>query len=170
MYDLPELNAVLASEEKQAWKSKGNCRGCDPDLFFPQRGQSTKEAKAICNGTGEFDVCPVKEQCLDWAVEQNEKFGIWGGKSERERRVIRRIRKTGSAEPGSKYRGEGVVKMRAEHGTDAGYRWERLHQGQRLGNGNFVKICDACRTAHARLCHENKIRNWRYQRREEVSA
>jgi WhiB family redox-sensing transcriptional regulator len=60
--------------------------GVDPDLFFPERGASTKEAKAVCQG------CVVREDCLEYALANGEKFGIWGGLSERERRRIRRQR------------------------------------------------------------------------------
>tara|TARA_A100001201_G_scaffold29158_2_gene31421 strand:- start:3891 stop:4211 length:321 start_codon:yes stop_codon:yes gene_type:complete len=57
------------------------------DEWFPERGSSTKKAKEICNS------CPVKEPCLEQALERGERFGIWGGKSERERRAIRKERK-----------------------------------------------------------------------------
>lgn len=69
-----------------AWYELGDCSGVDPDLFFPGQGESTAEAKAICAG------CQVREQCLEWALDNAEKFGIWGGLSERERRRIRRAR------------------------------------------------------------------------------
>ena len=68
------------------WKSKANCMGVDPDLFFPERGMSTREAKEVCKG------CVVREDCLEYALANGEKFGIWGGLSERERRRIRRAR------------------------------------------------------------------------------
>ena len=66
------------------WKDSSNCRGVDPDLFFPERGASTREAKEVCRG------CIVREDCLEYALLNGEKFGIWGGMSERERRRIRR--------------------------------------------------------------------------------
>jgi len=68
------------------WKSRANCMGVDPDLFFPERGMSTREAKEVCRG------CVVREDCLEYALANGEKFGIWGGLSERERRRIRRAR------------------------------------------------------------------------------
>lgn len=68
------------------WQSFGLCRGVNPDLFFPERGESTREAKEVCRG------CPVREECLEYALAGGEKFGIWGGLSERERRRIRRQR------------------------------------------------------------------------------
>lgn len=61
-----------------------------PDLWFPGRGESTAEAKAICR------VCPVRAECLEHAVRNGEKFGIWGGRSERERRRLRRSARTTS--------------------------------------------------------------------------
>ncbi len=72
--------------EDLSWKARANCMGVDPDLFYPERGESTREAKAVCGG------CVVREACLDYAVVHAEKFGIWGGKSERERRTLRRAR------------------------------------------------------------------------------
>jgi len=69
-----------------AWMERANCLGVDPDLFFPERGASTREAKEVCRG------CVVRAQCLEYAIVGAEKFGIWGGLSERERRRIRRAR------------------------------------------------------------------------------
>ncbi len=68
------------------WQERANCLGVDPDLFFPERGASTKEAKGVCHG------CEVQPECLEYALRHGEKFGIWGGMSERERRRIRRQR------------------------------------------------------------------------------
>ena len=70
----------------RAWQRQANCMGVDPDLFFPERGASTREAKEVCRG------CVVREDCLEYALANGEKFGIWGGLSERERRKIRRRR------------------------------------------------------------------------------
>ncbi len=70
----------------ESWQMFANCLGVDPDLFFPERGASTKEAKQVCQG------CVVREDCLEYALANGEKFGIWGGLSERERRRIRRQR------------------------------------------------------------------------------
>ena len=76
----------LIDRPQQVWKRKANCMGVDPDLFFPERGSSTREAKEVCRG------CVVRDECLEYAVTYGEKFGIWGGLSERERRKIRRRR------------------------------------------------------------------------------
>jgi len=79
-----DLEADLEAEE--SWQLYANCLGVDPDLFFPERGASTKEAKAVCRA------CVVREDCLEYALDNSEKFGIWGGLSERERRRLRRAR------------------------------------------------------------------------------
>ena len=76
----------LAETGDLAWQHYANCLGVDPELFFPERGVSTREARAVCQG------CVVKDECLDFAIRNSEKFGIWGGKSERERRRVRRQR------------------------------------------------------------------------------
>jgi WhiB family transcriptional regulator, redox-sensing transcriptional regulator len=68
------------------WSPYANCLGVDPDLFFPDRGETTREAKEVCQG------CVVREDCLEYALSHNERFGIWGGMSERERRSLRRQR------------------------------------------------------------------------------
>lgn len=77
---------VWIEEEVAGWQEHANCLGVDPDLFFPERGASTREAKAVCA------VCTVRVECLEYALGNAEKFGIWGGMSERERRRIRRLR------------------------------------------------------------------------------
>lgn len=76
-----------AQAQLPAWRHDGACNGVVDDRFFPERGQSTRPAKDICAG------CKVRETCLEYALENGEKFGIWGGTSERERRRIRRQRK-----------------------------------------------------------------------------
>jgi WhiB family redox-sensing transcriptional regulator len=72
--------------QDRRWQERANCLGVDPDLFFPERGASTKEAKGVCGG------CEVRLECLEYALRHGEKFGIWGGMSERERRRLRRQR------------------------------------------------------------------------------
>ncbi len=72
--------------DRLSWQDYANCRGADADLFFPERGASTRKAKAICAA------CQVQAECLEFAITESEKFGIWGGLSERERRKIRKQR------------------------------------------------------------------------------
>ena len=77
---------MATDPDDRAWQDYANCLGVDPDLFFPERGASTREAKEVCRG------CIVRSLCLEYALVNGEKFGIWGGMSERERRRIRRQR------------------------------------------------------------------------------
>ena len=80
------VQGVTAESDGRRWQERANCLGVDPDLFFPERGASTREAKAVCRG------CEVRAECLEYALDHGEKFGIWGGLSERERRRVRRQR------------------------------------------------------------------------------
>ena len=66
------------------WTGQALCAQTDPELFFPEKGQPSREAKATCLR------CPVRVACLDWALEHDERFGVWGGISERQRRELRR--------------------------------------------------------------------------------
>ncbi len=67
------------------WQQQALCAQTDPEAFFPEKGGSTREAKRICVG------CEVKADCLEYALGQDERFGIWGGLSERERRRLKRL-------------------------------------------------------------------------------
>ena len=67
-----------------AWQADALCAQTDPEAFFPEKGGSTREAKKICQQ------CEVKSECLEYALANDERFGIWGGLSERERRRLRR--------------------------------------------------------------------------------
>ena len=81
-----DMVSLMYGPQERTWQTKANCMGVDPDLFFPERGASTREAKEVCRG------CVVREDCLEYALANGEKFGIWGGLSERERRRLRRQR------------------------------------------------------------------------------
>lgn len=67
-----------------SWQHQALCAQTDPEAFFPEKGGSTREAKGICAE------CEVRAACLDYALANDERFGIWGGLSERERRKLRR--------------------------------------------------------------------------------
>lgn len=67
-----------------AWQTDALCAQTDPEAFFPEKGGSTRDAKKICTS------CEVRTQCLEYALENDERFGIWGGLSERERRKLRK--------------------------------------------------------------------------------
>ena len=73
-----------AEGDPLAWQADALCAQTDPEAFFPEKGGSTRDAKRICSG------CEVKAQCLDYALANDERFGIWGGLSERERRKLKK--------------------------------------------------------------------------------
>lgn len=77
--------------------SKGSCYGI-PKIMYPERSNSqVQHAKNICKGSTPLAIsaCPVRDECLAYALEHNEKFGVWGGTSERERRRLQRQRRSG---------------------------------------------------------------------------
>ena len=76
------------------WRDEAACRDADTDLFFgpaaefvTARQQREAEAKAICAG------CPVRLECLAYALDSGEAYGVWGGATEDERRAMRRQRR-----------------------------------------------------------------------------
>lgn len=77
------------------WMPFGACVGADPNLFFSKRGESCTEARAICA------TCQpgIRDECLAYALRNNEQFGIWGGTNERERRAMRKGARTIPAAP-----------------------------------------------------------------------
>ena len=72
--ELPELS----------WQERALCAQTDPEAFFPEKGGSTREAKRVCMS------CEVRAECLEYALANDERFGIWGGLSERERRRVKK--------------------------------------------------------------------------------
>ena len=75
---------LFVEDEEEGWQERALCAQTDPEAFFPEKGGSTREAKKICTG------CEVKAECLEYALANDERFGIWGGLSERERRKLKR--------------------------------------------------------------------------------
>jgi Transcription factor WhiB len=73
---------MVATAAPDVWKLDGVCRQVDPELWFPDKGQSARVATRICAA------CPVRAECLAYALERDERFGVWGGLSERERRKL----------------------------------------------------------------------------------
>jgi WhiB family transcriptional regulator, redox-sensing transcriptional regulator len=78
---LPLLAGV---EAETSWQERALCAQTDPEAFFPEKGGSTREAKKVCLS------CDVRAECLEYALAHDERFGIWGGMSERERRRLKR--------------------------------------------------------------------------------
>jgi WhiB family transcriptional regulator, redox-sensing transcriptional regulator len=85
MYDEGEVfPGAFGMPEDPGWQERALCAQTDPEAFFPEKGGSTREAKRICT------TCEVRSECLEYALEHDERFGIWGGLSERERRRLKR--------------------------------------------------------------------------------
>ena len=83
---VPGLRPAGDDDNPLGWQTDALCAQTDPEAFFPEKGGSTRDAKRICTS------CEVKAECLDYALANDERFGIWGGLSERERRRLRRNR------------------------------------------------------------------------------
>ena len=83
---VPGVRQQVPEEDENplAWQSDSLCAQTDPEAFFPEKGGSTRDAKKICQS------CEVRTRCLEYALENDERFGIWGGLSERERRKLRK--------------------------------------------------------------------------------
>ena len=69
----------------EVWGARAHCRSSNPDAMFVQ-GAAQHEAKRVCFG------CPVRTECLAAALDDQIEFGVWGGKTERERRALLRRR------------------------------------------------------------------------------
>ncbi|MEV6652073.1 WhiB family transcriptional regulator [Streptomyces sp. NPDC051219] len=75
---------TIADERELAWQEQALCAQTGPEFFFPEPGSSTREAKQLCAA------CEGRAACLDYALANDERFGVWGGLSEQERRRLRR--------------------------------------------------------------------------------
>jgi WhiB family redox-sensing transcriptional regulator len=79
-----ELLLLDGDAEEAGWQERALCAQTDPEAFFPEKGGSTREAKKVCL------TCEVRNDCLEYALMNDERFGIWGGLSERERRKLKK--------------------------------------------------------------------------------
>lgn len=79
-----ELFLLTGGADALDWQERALCAQTDPEAFFPEKGGSTTEAKKICAS------CEVSVECLDAALANDERFGIWGGLSERQRRQVKK--------------------------------------------------------------------------------
>ena len=70
--------------EERPWMVFAACHDEDPDLFFAPTKEQTRQALAIC------EICPVQEDCLEYALDARERFGVWGGTTEKQRRKMLR--------------------------------------------------------------------------------
>jgi WhiB family transcriptional regulator, redox-sensing transcriptional regulator len=83
--------SVMSYPQQDGWEALGACKHSDPELVFPvaARGPALRQlakAKKVC------ECCPVRVQCLEYALQSGQSFGVWGGASEEERRLMRRRR------------------------------------------------------------------------------
>ncbi|WP_329608150.1 WhiB family transcriptional regulator [Microbacterium sp. KUDC0406] len=81
---VPGVRQPEEDDNALAWQADALCAQVDPEAFFPEKGGSTRDAKRICSS------CDVRGECLEYALNNDERFGIWGGLSERERRKLKR--------------------------------------------------------------------------------
>src|SRR6187455_3164563 len=81
-----QMHELMDFDEEGAlgWQERALCAQTDPEAFFPEKGGSTREAKKVCLS------CDVRGECLEYALANDERFGIWGGLSERERRKLKK--------------------------------------------------------------------------------
>jgi WhiB family redox-sensing transcriptional regulator len=76
------LGPLLDDGPGLSWQDAARCAEVDPEIFYPERGESARPAKQVCQG------CEVRAACLAFAVDNGIAFGIWGGLSERQRRRL----------------------------------------------------------------------------------
>ncbi|MFN3254679.1 MAG: WhiB family transcriptional regulator [Ilumatobacter sp.] len=82
-----EVSLQVVDEAK--WLDLGACRGLDASIFYPDDEESAVSAKSVCES------CRVRVECLEYALANREKAGVWGGATERDRRrIVRQRRKT----------------------------------------------------------------------------
>ena len=82
--DTAILGLVHENQQELEWQQRALCAQTDPEAFYPEAGGSTREAKKVCLS------CDVRTDCLKYALDNDERFGIWGGLSERERRRLKK--------------------------------------------------------------------------------
>jgi WhiB family redox-sensing transcriptional regulator len=123
--------APTITPDPPAWTESAVCQSVDPELFFPQKGGSVRAAKRVCA------VCPVRADCLADALAHGERFGVWGGLSDRERLRLRLHGKPPTPA------------FQIRHGTESGYyAHRRRHEPP----------CEGCRVAASKANGERKNR------------
>lgn len=86
-FNAPRTAEAIAGDlqlDELSWQENALCAEVDGELFFPEKGCSAREAKSICRR------CEVQDECLDYALREGLDHGVWGGTSERERRLLKR--------------------------------------------------------------------------------
>lgn len=77
------------TSEDQGWRKHAVCLSVGTHAFFPEVGEPSKAAKAVCNGRRGSPPCPVRDACLTYALNHDERYGVWGGTSEKERAILK---------------------------------------------------------------------------------
>ena len=125
------------SRTDTTWMDRGACRGTPPDTFFPTRGEDVAAVKGLCAA------CTVRTDCLRYALDNHEEYGVWGGCSERERRLIWSQMAAGANQDAAidtvKRRTRKPRPDKLEHGTEIAYQSCR-----RRPSG----ACETCTDAH----------------------
>lgn len=121
-YQLPSLAGLFQPAE---WVNDAACKGMETDLFFPPVGSNNLQARQVC------DACPVLEQCRNYARQNSERHGVWGGESPKERR---------SGERGISRRSLESPIPASKHGSEGGYQMHRRRGEQ---------ACTPCLAAHS---------------------
>lgn len=87
---IPFMHFETTTPAGIAWQDRALCAQTGADFFFPEPGSSVREAKRICG------MCEMRSACLEYALANDERFGVWGGLSEKERQALGR---TGRSAP-----------------------------------------------------------------------
>lgn len=77
-----DLTTYLGLPAAEPWQDRAACQGTDREAFYPEKGERATTAKRVCAG------CTVKAECLEYALARRERFGVWGGLTETERRRL----------------------------------------------------------------------------------
>lgn len=129
-FTTPYVAKALRGPETMDWMDQRACNGVPPEVFFPDVGGSPERAKSICAS------CPVAAECLHYALENREEYGVWGGTSAKQRRDMQKPPRRPSV---------------AACGTDAGY-YRHIRQTR-------TEPCRPCLEAHAAASAEYREAN-----------
>ncbi|GAB4590070.1 WhiB family transcriptional regulator [Nocardia sp. IFM 10818] len=80
---LPSAAVITAVK---TWMAEGLCAQADPDTFYPEKGGEVRHLRMALRICGD---CPVRDECLEFALDNNERYGIWGGKTVKQRRKLK---------------------------------------------------------------------------------
>jgi hypothetical protein len=134
--------AVAPLQSAEDWRLEARCAETDPEAFFPEKGGSARAALAVCVE------CPVRSECLSYALENDERFGVWGGTTERERRRLRRDRQEAADGeghvPGLTARGDGRWGVTARYRRPDG-AWAQVGTTIRGDRTRALQVLDVLR-------------------------